>query len=343
MATRLHFTMLLLASCLVSCSGEASTIASLYPPLPPAPKPEASPGPLRVPTPGEPVKSAAEILLSDVWVLLTGRDYQAIVATFAFVFGIVALVDGPNMVKIVTFLTFATVAFVVALSQLESTWEGPQAIAKYFAAFEVALFVGFAAYKTWEGTQLILGALFGLYIFECEQALASFMLISDSHQAAWIVLMGTACIVVGIAMVHDRYGGPKVLGALASLFGGSLVISALGWFSMFVCTLPSPPVHVSITAAQVASVYEFWYMMVLPMKSEPVGLFTATNHMLNFGSYHFDIDRILCIFFWMVLFTCGARLQVRASNRKVTDTLKARLLPQHEARGFENAVIKIEV
>merc|ERR1719217_1220266 len=99
-----------------------------------------------------------------------------------------------------------------------------------------------------------------------------------------MVLMGTVCVALGIALVHDRYGGPKALGLFASLLGSSLVVSAIGYFSMASCTLPSPPIHINISPSQVASVYEFWYMMVFPMNSRPVGLFEATHKELVIGS-----------------------------------------------------------
>jgi len=350
---------LILAASLALCTGEASHQIDFPSPveLPPAPKPELVKPPLKVPTPGQPVKNAFEVLQSDLWELVTGRQYQGVVAIVAFVFGLVALFDGCRLFRIVVLATFAVVGFLVALSQLDASWEGHEEIAKYAAAIEVALLVGYAANRGWAGTQLLLGTIFGLYLFRTEQDIAALVpsTAAACHQSAWLVVMGTVCAASGIAMVHDRYGGPKILGMFASLLGSSLVVAAIGFFSMFTCTLPSPPIHVNVSPSQVASVYEFWYMMAFPLSSEPVGLFTVTGKNIDMGSHKLDFDRILCIFFWMLFFVGGSRFQFRAAAARKNDrldTLKTRLLnveghgviaieTPHDV-GVDGQVIKIE-
>lgn len=348
---------LLLAACIASCSGEANQAVELPSPaeLPPAPKPEEVKTPLKIPVPGQSVQNAVEVLESDLWQLVTGREYQGTVAIVAFVFGLIALFDGCRLFRLVVLTLFSAAGFLVALSQLQAPWEKHGEVAKYAAAAGVALFVGYAANRGWEGTQLLMGTIFGLYVFRTEQDLAALAgFAAASQQPAWLVVIGSVCVAAGITMVNDRYGGPKILGFFASLLGGSLVVSAIGFFSMFTCTLPSPPIHVHVTPAQVASVYEFWYMMAFPMSSEPVGLFTVTDKNTVVGSHRLDWDRVLCIFFWMLFFVGGTRFQFRAANsRKIqASDLKTRLL-NVEGRGviaieagrdvgFEGQVIKIE-
>lgn len=353
MAARRTTFVVFLAVSLTLCIGDAA--AGLpHLPVPPAPEQEPASGPLGVPIPGESVKNAVEVLESDLWVLLVGREYQSAVAAFAFVFGLFALLDGLRLYRMVVVASFAVVAFLITLSQLQQSWEGHEMIAKYAASFEAAVFTVFAAYKGWGGAQLVLGTIFGLFLFRTEQGLAALIpsLAAASQEPQWVVIVGTICAVLGVAMVHDRYGGRKVIGMFASLLGASLVVSAMGHLVMASCTLPSPPIHIAIKPEQVASVYEFWYMMVFPFQSQPVGLFTATSRNSSIGSYRLDWDRFLCIFFWMLFFFAGTRFQMRAAaSSDASSSLKTRLLDvegqviavQTPANiGVEGQVLKIE-
>jgi len=292
-----------------------------------------------------PIKSAVETLNDNMWQELRNQQHQDVIAAFAVVFGVAGLVDGRGFFKVIVLACFAAIAFCITLGQLETTTLGKNFLAKYFVSIEAALLTGFVAHKGWEGAQLILGAVLGLYLFHNEQGLASLVPQLQQHvdQSAFIVPVGTICVALGVWAVHDRRGGAKVLGVLASLFGASLVVATLGYLSVFACTFPSigDAVGVSFKPSEVPCIFEFWNMVAFPLNSKSVGFFTAIHKELVIGKHTFSCDRILSIAAWAVLFIIGSRFQLkraRAEKTAISDMLKARLLPQNEGLKLQNKV-----
>jgi len=294
---------------------------------------------------GSKIQNAVATLKDNMWKELSNEEHQPVIAVFAMILGGGGLVDGRGFFKISVVACFAAVALCVALSQLETTSLGKNSLAKYFVSIEAAFLVGFAAHKGWEGAQLVLGAALGLYLFHNEQGFAAAVpqLHDHVHQSVYILPVGTLCVALGIWAVHDRYGGAKVLGVLASLFGGSLVVATLGYLSVFACTIPSiaASVGVSFKPLEVPCIFDFWNMIVFPMSSKSVGFFTATHRELVMGKHNFSWDRVLSIAVWAVLFYIGSRFQLkraRLEKTAISDMLKARLLPQNEGLKLQNKV-----
>lgn len=213
-------------------------------------------------------------------------------------------------------------------------------IAKYVASLEVGLFMGWAAKEGWKGTQLLLGFVLGLYMFHTVQGVALTIPYLDNvaKHSTWMVSVCTFMVGLGAWMTHEQKGAGRVFGILSPLFGSSLVVATMGYLFMLSCCLPAvaKATHVDVSSSDVPSVFEFWYMIVFPMHSEAVGFFTFTDKDLVIGSNKFEIDRILGIFFWIVIFVLGAYFQLRAEfkerqNRKDADKSRWLTKPRGES------------
>jgi len=278
--------------------------------------------------------NAVQAFKADLTALIKERHYQWVVAICALVFGLIALYDGQKFFQLLVLVSIAAVFFCFVLSQLRSTWTGAVAsVAKYVVSLEVGAFIGLAAYKGWEGTQLLLGLAVGIYLFDTLQGIALLIPYVQiaAHHSVWIVSVGTLMVAVGSWMVHQKYGAGRVLGIFAPLFGSSLVVATCGYFSMLCVSVPAvgKALHVAVSRADVPSVFEFWYMIAYPMHSQAVGFFEVAGKDIVLDNTKFEIDRILGIFFWVVIFTLGMSFQLKADSKeraKTSDALKARLL-----------------
>jgi len=297
---------------------------------------------------GGPFKNAVDTLKVNMWHEISDREHQPIIAASALVVGLVGLIDGRRFFRMLVLLCFSLVAFCVTLTQVETTAIGHNMLAKYFVSMEVALLAGYTMHKGWEGTQLLLGSVLGLFIFHTVQGLAALVPNVDvaAHHSYWILSVGTLCVAIGIGLVHDKRGGSKFLGLFASLFGSSLVVATIGYLSMLACTVPdvAKSMGVSFKATDVPCLFEFWNMLAFPMTSQAVGFFTSTHRDLNIGKHSFDLDRILSLFFWAVFSFVATRYQIRkARAEQSSDMLKVRLLSKEEAVQHQNAPRKAEV
>lgn len=267
--------------------------------------------------------NAVDMFKEDLWQLITIEDYQDVIAAFALLFGLAALLDGRKFFQVLVLVSVVATIACFVLCQLRTEWSGKIArIMKYVAALEGGLFVGYAAKKGWEGTQLCLGLVVGCYMFHNIQALSKMVPYANLavHHSAWIIIVGTLSVAVGCWMLHEKGGGGRVLGLFAPLFGSSLVVATMGYLVMLGCTIPSFPIahmlHVTVTRPDVPSIFEFWAMTANPMHSQAVGVFHFAGQHLVLGAHSFEIDRLLSVFFCLVIFFFGARYQIRADKRE---------------------------
>lgn len=247
--------------------------------------------------------------------ILLPKKNQGAIAAFFFLFGMVALVDGRRSLKILIAAGIGLATFAFQLHHLQPAGnEHMTAVALYIAAAEVALLMTYVAFKGWEGTQLLLGFGLGMYFFDMlfHYAMTAPVLSSFAKQIPVVVGVCTVMVAAGVWAIHERGGGQKVLGLLAPVIGSSFVVSAIGWCVIASCSLPNPPpIGVTVAAADVPAVIQFWNMIVFPMDTEAVGVFGAAGKFLLIGSSKISIDRVLGIFFWVVFLLLGIRFQVR--------------------------------
>lgn len=279
--------------------------------------------------------NAFQAFKTNLWSLITQKQYQCIVAVFALQLGLIALYDGRSFFKVLVVICVGSVAFCMVLSQLRTTWtEGESTVMKYVASLEVGLFMAMVSYKGWEGTQLLLGLVVGLYLFHNVQA-AAFMVpqLQDFAQhSIWKVIVASLMVAVGSWMVHDKYGAARVLGVLAPLFGSTLLVATAEYALVLLCTLPGPgkALNCPVSPSAVPSVFEFWYMIAFPMHSEAVGYFKLANKNLVLGGQPIEVDRALGIFFSLVIFAVAANAQLKAA-RQANAALTAPLLAEENS------------
>jgi len=279
------------------------------------------------------LSSAVGAAKTDLWELITTKNFQWVIAIFGLVFGYVALTDGKKFFQWLVLVSVGAVSFCFVLSQLQATWVGNAAkIAKYFASLEVALFMGFAAKKGWDCTQLLLGLAVGMYIFHTVQGVAlSVPQIADvATHSVWITALCTLTVLLGCWMTHENHGAGRVMGVLTPLFGSSVVVAAIGYLAMLAFT---GDVN---TPSKVPSVIEFWNMIVFPMQSQAVGIFHSTDTALTFGTHKFEIDQVLGVFFTIVIFGLSVKYQLKADTDE-RHALKAPLLAPEKSKPKESA------
>jgi len=338
-------TLLFLAApFLIACLGSEAPAVVALPEEAPASKPSpAAPAEAPLPATGGiqvPIPNAVQAFKADFWKSITIEHFQWAVAIVAMVVGLAALYDGRGFFKILVVGCIGAVFFCFVLSQLRETWvTGAAKIMKYVASVEVGLFAGLAAYKGWEGTQLLLGLVVGVYLYQNLEALAlvtPYVQIAAQH-SIWMVVVCTLMVALGSWMVHERYGAGRVLGVAAPLFGSSLVVSTFGYLFMFlISTNPAfgKSLNVTVLPGDVPAVFEFWCMIVFPMHSKAVGYFAAAGKNIVVGGNPVELDRVLSIFFCFVFFALSARYQLRVdkdARAQASGALKARLLVQDDS------------
>jgi len=254
-----------------------------------------------------------EMQADEVDKLLRRPGFQWVIACFSVVFGLVALFDGRRSLKMLVVVAAGVATFGFQVRQLHPAGqESMVATALYVAALEVAIFMGYVAHKGWEGIQVLVGFVLGMYLFDMayKLTLQNPALLPYAKQAP--VMVGACSLIVFASMwgIHEKHGGRKVLGILAPIVGSSLVVSALSWIVIASCSLPEPSgLGVTVAAADVPAVIQFWNMIVFPMSSESVGIFTAGGKFLWIGDLKCSLDRIIGEFFWLLLLILGIRYQ----------------------------------
>jgi len=131
------------------------------------------------------------------------------------------------------------------------------------------------------------------------------------------VMVGLLSLTVLMSMlaIHEKHGGRKVLGVLAPIVGSGLIVSGIGWLAIASCALSDPlPIGVTVAPADVPSVIEFWNMIVFPTSSKAVGVFGAGDKFLVIGDAKYSLDRVTCMFFWIVFFLFGMRYQTKGDG-----------------------------
>lgn len=232
--------------------------------------------------------------------MITIKSAQWAVAVVALVFGYVALTDGKKFFQVLVLISVTLVTFCAALSQIDTDNQMWNTI----AAVEVALFVGFAAKRGWECTQLLLGLAIGTHLFNNVQGLALQIpqLQQVSNHSVWITALCTLMVFLGCWMVGE--GAGRVMGIVTPLFGSSVVVAAVGYLTML-C-------WVGDGSTPVPSVMEFWNMIANPMHSQAVGVFHSTSTDITLGSHKFEIDQCLSIVGTILIFIISVRFQLKA-------------------------------
>lgn len=323
----------ILISCLATAGAPAEAEAVTSPPAP-APVPD-------MPATSCVVTSALEAFKADLWDIITLKHYQWVIAICSIPLGLAALWDGRAFFKILVTLCAGGMALIVVLSQLRPTWIAVP-MAKYVASLEAGVFVGWAAYAGWEGAQLLLGLSFGMYLFQCLQG--AVQVISQSipyvdvvtNHSIWMIGASTLSVVVGSWALHEKYGAGRVLGVLAPVFGGSLIVATCGYLWMLLCSVPAVGhlVHAAVLPADVPSVFEFWYMITSPMHSEAVGFFNFTNRAVTIANRTFHPDRDLGLLFWVIIAGLGSWRQLKkdkTERRIANDAIQVRLIQRGAA------------
>lgn len=292
---------------------------------------------------------AAEELLGDLLEQFKRPELQWVNAIVAGAFGLVALYDGRRTAKAMVIAVIGVVVFFMVLSRLKWTSDYG-AVLKYVAASECGVFAGYCAYNGYGGhhssrhssdrfksgsTELVLGFTLGMYMFRLVQGLALHVPYLDTvaHNPWFDVVVGTMTVLLGCWAVLENLGAGRVFGFLAPFFGSSLVISVVGYAVMLACSFPAVAscLSISVPASAIDPVIEFWLMIVLPMSNKEVGIFHYLGKDLVLGKTTIQLDRILGIFFMLLVWLASAyyQLQRDAQLRGVKNkVLKERFLKQ---------------
>jgi len=264
------------------------------------------------------VADALKSFQNEVGQLLRHRDFQWAIAFVSCVFGFVALLDGRRSLKwlVVVAVGLATLGF--QLRQFQPAGRDEMtATALYVAALEISLFMGYVVYQGWEGAQILIGFVLGMYLFDVLCNFASLIPYFDSLAQQVPVMVGLLSLTVLMSMlaIHEKHGGRKVLGVLAPIVGSGLIVSGIGWLAIASCSLSDPlPIGVTVAPADVPSVIEFWNMIVFPTSSKAVGVFGAGDKFLVIGDAKYSLDRVTGVFFWIVFFLLGMRYQTKGDG-----------------------------
>jgi len=254
-----------------------------------------------------------EMQADEVVKMLRRPGFQWVIACFSVVFGLVALFDGRRSFKMLVVVAAGVATFGFQVRQLHPAGQEPMvSTALYVAALEIAIFMGYVAHKGWEGMQVLVGFAIGMYLFHMAYKLTLQHPVFLPYAKQVPVLVGACSLIVFASMwgLHEKHGGRKVLGILAPIVGSSLVVSAISWIVIASCSLPEPSgLGVKVAAADVPAVIQFWNMIVFPMSSESVGIFTAGGKFLWIGDLKCSLDRIIGEFFWLLLLILGVRYQ----------------------------------
>jgi len=259
------------------------------------------------------VAPGLSIVATQLHATLSAQRFQMGIMVLALPFAALALFDGRKFFQILMTIGAGILAFGLVISQLAwHTMEGdetPEAhYGKYIIAIEAGLFIGYAAHKAWEGTQLVLGLCLGLYVY---QAFAS--LCSSSPSWAGLVepvvlqfAFGSAITLVTTYSIHQSLGGGKFLAILCPFLGGS-VLSALAGY-LYAMTQPFMP------RDQVPCIIDYWLMVVFPSQNPGVGPWTYAHRGFDFAGVHLNADRTIGQIIWFVTAFFGVCVQLKAER-----------------------------
>merc|ERR1712224_564676 len=229
-------------------------------------------------------------------------------------------------------------------------WKGPHADAmKHVAGLLVSSFVVWAAYKGWEGLQIFIGGALGVYIYKELHGLAILLLPQGGkvfvEDPVTIVVACALSVLLGMWMLHDKFGAGRVLGVLCPALGSTFLVSSFGYILMYALshTKKTVPEKVPVTPNEVPSVFQFWSMIVDPMHAESVGYFKVEGASgFEADGEHFHTDKFFCILLSLIIFVIAAKVQLKneaksrkiAKDRGLTHALMANKIEEalHKAR-----------
>jgi len=217
-----------------------------------------------------------------------------------------------------------------------STPEEFPLFAKYTTALEISLAVGWAAFVGWGGTQLLMGLSGGIWIFKGVDVVTSLMLSYfqvdfDIHENnPYLISTRTLSLAFGLWVVHDGIygGGKRFFGLLAPVLGSSMVVAAFSYTLLFVIS-KSRPLQKALDVelkGDVPSVWQFWMMMVHPLTSKAVGLFTLKGDNSEFADHSIQPDRIIALLLWFTLSVIGIRFQLKPASKPWPASIEKPLL-----------------
>jgi hypothetical protein len=296
------------APILIACLASAWDIGDPFATAPaaaPAATPAGGKAPAAPAAPGVPA-DFTKVLEDNMLSLINDPNHQLTVAALAFVLGAFALVDGARFFRSVVTIMFGLTFFIIALSQLKNNdWTGENAGQKrLFAAAEVGIFFAMIAHRGWEGVQLVIGLLLGIYVADLIQDFAK---VIGKEQAASqtgpTLLIYTVGVLIGTLGVNDRFGARKTFGILAPLFGSSLIVAAMGHYASTVgnMAMANPP-----------SVFSVWWMIVRPTHFLPGDKIPLHTRL---------VGTAMCAFFFLAGM-CGQLKSKKVSAKEgLTETL----------------------
>jgi len=292
-----------------------------------------------------------EVLKRQVLQVINAPEYQKGIAAIALVLGGFAVCQGFFFYQMMVFAVAFVFSYIIVLSQANLAWSGSHAIAmKHVAALLVASFVVCAAYQGWEGVQIFIGGAFGLYIYSQLHGLAFILLPEGGKVLAedpiTVVVACALSVLLGMWMLHEKYGAGRVLGVLCPALGGTFLVSSFGYILMYALahTKKNVPENVPVTPSEVPSVFQFWSMIVDPTHAKSVGYFEVEGDSeVSEDGYHFHTDKFLCILLSVLIFFVAAKFQLKndaksrkvAKDRGLTEALMATKIEEalHKARG----------
>jgi len=213
---------------------------------------------------------------------------------------------------------------VFMLTQMEAAHMGP--VCGSTAAAEIGLFVAAAAWLGWDGTQLMLGLVAGVYLYH----LATGLIVlargdtmteridraSDSlHEPPNVFILAgyTASILAGTFFLNDKGGAQRAFAIVAPLIGAALVASTLEYLIMFYFTTPQGGDRFALT--DLPSVFDILYMIAFPFHSRPVGFFTKVHGNFNLGGRRVEVDKVIGVTAWVLLAFFGIVGQCRQISK----------------------------
>jgi len=292
------------APILIACLALQANAIDLNPfddfggPAPAPSAPSSGSGKQTAPAPSANMPDFSKVLEENVLALVNAQQRQNVIAGIVFIMGVFALVNGAKFFRVLVVILVVAVFFVVALSQLKNNdWDGKFAEQKrLFAAAEVGLFFGAVAWKGWEGVQLVIGLLLGLYVAELIKAVAQYAGQEQAaSQTAATVIIYTFGVLLGAYLVNDKFGAKRTFGILAPLFGSTLVVTAMAYTVLSAAPtlkIPNPP-----------SVLSTWWAIILPNK-------------FPFATFPFQA-RVGCTCVSVLLFLIAARAQINSAGKTV--------------------------
>merc|ERR1719330_826874 len=268
---------------------------------------------------GESVESVWKSLVKSLEHSLDEPKLQFAVASCAFVFGILLVIDGEFIFKWIVIAATGILAMLLALSEVSaSLGEEYQHNIRTAVGVEVFLVASYTAWKGLDGVMLVVGAMFGFFVAHSAQPLV--MLVADEEPtrihhgivAAWYSIFVLGCM---MAVHAKKYA--KFLATVAPLIGGALVASAMAWMAMTASLHGKMDWLVKLVPQLQPGEKAPWYkylLLLIDTDSKDVGIFANTSFENFSGKW--NLDRVLGASVWFVLFILGTIYQYNALERQ---------------------------